>query len=170
MELTLKVVDVAGEVRARATGTDEAYLVYRDSYNEGDQVVVEASAPGYLVLALDDAMTPAIVYMKGQSYALGVPFGSKRVPYSPRAFDGKIHRLCVRKARLDEIGARRNLAFNPWDDHANASIFPHARANVETRGKRSLLHGTPSTAKRRTTIMASGPTRVGGSIAIPMRR
>ncbi|WP_037078288.1 discoidin domain-containing protein [Neorhizobium vignae] len=135
MELTLKVVDVAGEVRARATGTDETYLVYRDSYNEGDQVVVEGSEPGYLILALDDAMTPAIVYMKGQSYALGVPFGSKRIPYSPRAFEGRIHRLCVRKARPEEIAARRNLAFNPWDDHANATIFPHAKANVETRGE-----------------------------------
>lgn len=135
MELTLKVVDVAGEVRAEAKGVEETYLVYRDSYDEGDQVVVEASEPGYLVLALDDAMSPAIVYIKGGTYALAVPFGSKRVPYSPRAFDGRNHRLCVRKARAEEIAPRRNLALNPWDDHANCSLFPHAKANVETRGE-----------------------------------
>ena len=139
MELTLKVVDVAGEVRAKATGADETYLVYRDIYNEGDQVVVEASEPGYLVLALDDAMSPAVVYMRGHTYALGVPFGSKRVPYSPRAFEGRIHRLCVRKARPEEIAPRRNLALNPWDDHANSSVFPHASANVETRDRKSVV-------------------------------
>ncbi|WP_087004403.1 carbohydrate-binding protein [Rhizobium sullae] len=135
MELTLKVVDIAGEVRAKASGMDEIYLVYRDAYKEGDHVVVEASEPGHLVLALDDAMQPTVVYMKGQAYALGVPFEAKRVPYSPHAFEGVLHRLFVRKARREEIGSRRNLAFNPWDDHANSSIFPHAKANVETRGE-----------------------------------
>jgi len=135
MKLTLKVVDIAGAVRATATGTDEIYLVYRERYNEGDQVVVEASESGHLVLALDDAMSPSIVYMNGEAYALAVPFGSKRVPYSPHAFDGDIHRLCVRLARPEEISTRRNLALNPWDDHANSSAFPHAKANVETRGE-----------------------------------
>ncbi|MBW6425991.1 carbohydrate-binding protein [Rhizobium sp. XQZ8] len=135
MELILKVLDAEGNVLAKATGEDEIYLVYRDVYNEGDQVVVEASEPGHLVLALDDAMSPALVYMKSEAYALGVPFGARRVPYSPRAFEGNIHRLCVRQARPEEISPRRNLALNPWDDHANSSVFPHAKANVETRGE-----------------------------------
>jgi hypothetical protein len=30
---------------------------------------------------------------------------------------------------------RRNLAFNPFDHHDNATLFPHAKANVETRGE-----------------------------------
>ncbi|NTB87531.1 carbohydrate-binding protein [Agrobacterium tumefaciens] len=135
MELTLKVVDAHGTVKAAATSVDETFLVYREAYQVGDQVVIEASEAGHLVLALDDAIGASLVYMAGEAYALPVPFGARRVPYSPSAFDGAIHRLYVRKARLEEFGSRRNLALNPWDDHGNSTVFPHAKANVETRGE-----------------------------------
>ncbi|MDC9836764.1 carbohydrate-binding protein [Rhizobium binxianense] len=135
MELALKIVDADGLVLASSTGRDETFLVYRQSYREGDRVVVEASEPGHIFLALDGAIQPGLVYMKECAYALAVPFGDKRKPYSPNAFRGDIHRLSARSARPDEIARRRNLAFNPWDDHANRALFPHARANVETRGE-----------------------------------
>jgi hypothetical protein len=135
MELTLKIVDADGFVLASATGQDETFLVYRQSYREGDCVVVEASKPGHIFLALDSANQPGPVYMKECDYCLAVPFGDKRKPYAPNAFSGDIHRLSVRSARPDEIARRRNLALNPWDDHANRTLFPHARANVETRGE-----------------------------------
>ncbi|MBB4292560.1 hypothetical protein GGE16_004639 [Rhizobium leguminosarum] len=135
MELALKIVDADGLVLASSTGRDETFLVYRQSYREGDRVVVEASEPGHIFLALDGAIQPGLVYMKECAYELAVPFGDKRKPYSPNAFRGDIHRLSARSARPDEIARRRNLAFNPWDDHANRALFPHARANVETRGE-----------------------------------
>ncbi|MBB5664076.1 hypothetical protein GGE68_002266 [Rhizobium leguminosarum] len=135
MELTLKIMDADGFVLASATGQDETFLVYRQSYREGDCVVVEASEPGHIFLALDSASQPGPVYMKECDYCLAVPFGDKRKPYSPNAFSGDMHRLLVRSARPDEIAQRRNLALNPWDDHANRTLFPHARANVETRGE-----------------------------------
>ncbi|ABC94204.1 hypothetical conserved protein (plasmid) [Rhizobium etli CFN 42] len=135
MELTLKIVDADGFVQASATGRDETFLVYRQDYREGDCVVVEASEPGHLFLALDSAIHPGFVYIKESTYSLAVPFGDKRKSYSPNAFKGDIHRLSARKARPDELAQRRNLALNPWDDHANRALFPHARANVETRGE-----------------------------------
>ncbi|WP_064685985.1 hypothetical protein [Rhizobium bangladeshense] len=135
MELTLKIVDADGFVRASTTGRDETFLVYRQDYREGDCVVVEASEPGHLFLALDSAIHPGFVYIKESAYSLAVPFGDKRKSYSPNAFKGDIHRLSARKARPDELAQRRNLALNPWDDHANRALFPHARANVETRGE-----------------------------------
>ncbi|AGS26268.1 galactose-binding domain-containing protein (plasmid) [Rhizobium etli] len=135
MELTLKIVDADGLVLASATGQDETFLVYRQSYREGDQVILEVSRPGHVFLALDSAIQPSLVYMKQCAYALAVPFGDKRKSYSPNAFRGDIHRLSVRCARPEEIAHRRNLALNPWDDHANRTLFPHARANVETRGE-----------------------------------
>ncbi|ULR47208.1 carbohydrate-binding protein [Rhizobium sp. K102] len=135
MELTLKIVDADGFVRASSTGRDETFLVYRQDYREGDCVVVEASEPGHLFLALDSAIHSALVYIRESAYSLAVPFGDKRKSYSPNAFKGDIHRLSARKARPDELAQRRNLALNPWDDHANRALFPHARANVETRGE-----------------------------------
>ncbi|MFN7027281.1 MAG: carbohydrate-binding protein, partial [Pseudorhizobium sp.] len=124
MELTLKVVDAAGQVRASTTAAQEACLVFRASYNTGDRLVVETSRPGHLVLALDCAMGPALVYMKGKSFVLDVPSGARRTSYPPCAFQGELHRLHVRQARQDEIAGRRNLALNPFDDHGNASVFP----------------------------------------------
>jgi hypothetical protein len=135
MELTLKVINGAGVVRAQATGTDETFLIFKGRYEAGDHVVVEACAPGHLVLALDDAMAPTLVCLQGKTYALTVPFDTRRPPYSPRAFTGELHRLHVRKARPEEVAQRRNLALNPFDDHGNATLFPHATASVETRGE-----------------------------------
>lgn len=135
MDLTLKVIDEAGAVRAEASGTDETFLVFFGAYEPGDRVVVEASEPGHLVLQLDDAMAPTSVYLRETSYALTVPFDIRRAPYSPRAFAGDVHRLHVRRARPQEVTQRRNLAFNPFDDHGNATLFPHAQASVETRGE-----------------------------------
>ncbi|AHG48020.1 carbohydrate-binding protein (plasmid) [Rhizobium leguminosarum bv. trifolii CB782] len=135
MELTLKIVDADGFLLANSTGQDETFLVYRQSYSEGDCVIVEASEAGHVFLALDNAVHPALVYMREGAYSLAVPFGDKRKSYSPNAFKGDIHRLSARGARPGEIAQRRNLALNPWDDHANCTLFPHARANVETRGE-----------------------------------
>lgn len=68
-------------------------------------------------------------------FCLAVPFGEKRVSYSPKSFTGNIHLLWARQADLREVDAYRNLALNPLDSHDNTGFFPHASANVETRGE-----------------------------------
>lgn len=136
MNLTLRIVDAAGATLAMASAPNETFLVYRTEYAEGDRVVVEAEgAPAHLILALDEGIAPALVWLRESSYALDAPFGARRATYPPHAFFGARHRLAVRLARPEEIAARRNLALNPWDDHANTGLFPHASANVETRGE-----------------------------------
>ena len=44
-----------------------------------------------------------------------IPFGEKRICYSPKVFYGNRHYLYARAARQDEIGAYRNLALNVCD-------------------------------------------------------
>lgn len=48
---------------------------------------------------------------------------------------GKKHLLSAKCVRDFELGAYRNLAFNVCDQHDIINLFPHAKANVETRGK-----------------------------------
>ena len=48
---------------------------------------------------------------------------------------GAKHYLFAQTARKDEVEAYRNLALNPADQHKDVSCFPHATANVETRGE-----------------------------------
>ena len=57
------------------------------------------------------------------------------ISYSPRAFAGTDHYLTARPAHAEEIACPRNLARNIYDCHGNAACFPHAKANVETRGE-----------------------------------
>lgn len=135
MELALKIVDSQGCVLNHVSGQDEVVLVYRQSYCEGDCVVIESANNGHMLVALDEAVPPAMTYLTAPSHRFTIPFGERRRPYSTKAFEGQLHRIYVRSAHADEIAARRNLALNPWDDHSNRALFPHASANVETRGE-----------------------------------
>ncbi|SCX23728.1 hypothetical protein DSM25558_3421 [Agrobacterium sp. DSM 25558] len=135
MKLTLKVINVSGKVLSQARSDDEVFLVYRDEYAEGDRIVVEAAEPGHIELCLDAGVPPARVFMAGTDFSLPVPFGLTRKTYPPQAFLGNLHRISACRAHPDEALTRRNLAFNPFDHHDNTTLFPHAKANVETRGE-----------------------------------
>jgi len=114
----------------------ETCLVYEPAYRPGDKLCVEIEkANQFLVLQLDDAMSPAFVYCKGTACIFAVPFGEARKVYSDRAFTGSRHYLYARLARPDEIMVRKNLALNPWATHEPGGPFPYASANVETRGE-----------------------------------
>ena len=133
--LTLKVTDQSGAVLASASGEDFVDLVYDGEYKEGDSVVIESSEKDiHLKWQVEDSLGPAFVYLKGkESYE--IPFGEKRICYSPRTFVGEKHYIFAEKARKDEIHAYRNLALNPADQHRDVNVYPHAYANVETRGE-----------------------------------
>ncbi|WCJ62068.1 DUF7402 domain-containing protein [Agrobacterium tumefaciens] len=135
MKLTLKVVNAAGAILAEAGAEEEVFLVYRAEYCEGDRLVVEASQPGHIWLGLDAGMPPTLVFLQKAEFVLPVPFAAKRKSYPPQAFSGNIHRIAARCALAGEIGARRNLALNPFDDSENTALFPHVHASTETRGE-----------------------------------
>lgn len=136
MSLTLKIQNAQGEKLAAAEGTKGICFVYEPEYQEGDCFIVESSEPSsFVVLQLDDTIAPAFTFLYGGRYTFPVPFGEKRISYSPRSFSGTKHLLCARYAYPHEMEARKNLALNPLDTHGNRSLFPHASANVETRGE-----------------------------------
>ncbi|MBB3944154.1 hypothetical protein GGQ73_000077 [Rhizobium skierniewicense] len=135
MKLTLKVVNAAGAVLSQSSCDDEVFLVYRNDYAEGDRIVVEAEKPVHIDLSLDAGMPPARLFMAATNFALPVPFGLTRKTYPPQAFLGNLHRISACYVHPDEASTRRNLALNPFDHHDNNTLFPHAKANVETRGE-----------------------------------
>lgn len=134
MEFTLYVADEQGNRKAATHGTDRAILVYSGEYAPGDSICLEGSEPGFVVAQLDDSIAPTFGWLSAP-YALHVPFGEQKVSYSPKNFSGGIHLLTARVATSAEIAERKNLAFNPLDAHENSGLFPHAYANVETRGE-----------------------------------
>lgn len=135
MQITLKVIDAAGAVKAVTAGEREAILVYRGEYQPGDRLQLATSHAAHLWVSLDAGVMPALLYLQDEPFNFLIPFSETRKTYAPLAFDGVLHRLQVRQAEPSEIATRRNLAFNPLDQHGNQALFPHAEANAETRGE-----------------------------------
>ncbi len=136
MNLTLSVVDRAGNVICESSGEDFADLVCMRAYEEGDRIRLSVSEKGcYLNWQVDDALGAAFVYVTEETVDYEIPFGEKRVSCSPRVFSGDRHYLYAEAARPEEISLYRNLALNPADQHRDVPCYPHATANVETRGE-----------------------------------
>lgn len=123
--------------KAVASGADEVVLVYQNPYEEGDTITLKADHSGFVVCTMDGTLAPTLLYLDG-TYTLPIPFNERRVCYDPNAFQGNIHYLTVRGALPAEKENYHNLALNPMDCHANKALFPHAYANVETRGEASF--------------------------------
>lgn len=124
-----------GTVIAQAQGEREVNLPLSHTYEEGDQIIFRADeVPGYYVFQADDALGEALVYVTGD-VVFDVPFGEKKVCYSPKIFSGDSHLITARAARNWEVSAYRNVALNVMDQHGDTNCYPHATANVETRGE-----------------------------------
>lgn len=134
MRIEIKICGPGGQIQAKAEGDGCARLVYPGAYGEGDEIAVSSDRAGYIILCAEDSIPPVFGYLKSE-YRLAVPFGEKRVSYSPKSFCGNTHLLYARVAEEWEIKQYRNLALNPLDSHGNTGFFPHAQANVETRGE-----------------------------------
>ncbi len=133
--LCLKILNKNMETLAVGRGVDEVNLVYAGEYQEGDIIILEVDAgEHYAWLQLDDALGKSMVYLTG-NVTYKIPFGDRRINLSPKAFSGKKHLLTVKTAKDFEVNAYRNLSFSVCDQHNIENLYPHATANVETRGE-----------------------------------
>lgn len=134
--IKLKVLNARGETLAVSPAGSRVSLVHTAPYQAGDWIALECGASGmYCVIQLEDSMPPALVYIKGSAMDFPIPPADNRVNYSPKSFTGSSHLIRARTATVDEITTCRNLALNPYDCHGEHGFFPHATANVETRGE-----------------------------------
>jgi hypothetical protein len=136
MELSISIYDVHGKLLAQNMEQGEVGLVYQQAYQEGDTVVINsAESDKYLKVQIDDALGQAFLYITAKEIIYRIPFGEKRSSYSPKVFSGNLHYLWAREATQEEILEYKNLAVNVMDQHQMNGCYPHASANVETRGE-----------------------------------
>ena len=132
---SLKILEQNGHTKFVDSAENLVSLVVTSEYVEGDRIVLESSEKDIHVwLQIDDALGASLIYLTG-NMDYTIPFGEKRVNMSPKVFSGNRHYLYARIAREDEIYQYRNLAKNVNDQHGEVNVFPHASANVETRGE-----------------------------------
>lgn len=134
MDITLSVLNSMGVVLHTQTNQDLLHTVYPQEYQPGDAIHLLA-APGFYDVGFEDTMPKALVYIPTGKAVFQIPPQADRNAYNPRSFHGANHLLTVEKASEEAIYARRNLAFNPYDAHGDTGMFPHAKANVETRNE-----------------------------------
>jgi hypothetical protein len=136
VDLSIKVLDREGNILAKNKTWDEVTLVYRNAYQEGDRIVITSSEQNiYLKVQVDDALGSAFLFISSKEVTYHIPFGEKRISYSPKVFIGNLHLLWARVATAEEIMEYKNLARNVMDQHNAIGCYPHAQANVETRGE-----------------------------------
>ena len=134
--LGIRILNGQGEERGRANGDDQIVMVYKGLYEPGDRIVFETDeTDAYYVIRVDGAMDESYVYLTKNTVGYIIPFDEKKISYNPASFTGERHYITVRKAREYENRAYRNLAENVMDQHGDTGCYPHAHANVETRGE-----------------------------------
>ncbi len=131
----LELRDCNGQVLASSEHAQEAFLCAYRVYEEGDVIAVTCDDASHLWVQMDETIPAGEVYMPNGSMTWKVPFGEHRRAYSPAAFVGTRHIVSARKMSAEEASARRNVAGNPSDLRGDTDFFPHATANVETRGE-----------------------------------
>lgn len=136
MELRIKIIDKDGNIKLEKINTEEVRLVFKGVYEEGDKIVFTTSEKNcYLYAQVDDAMGEAFIYVVENEFVYEIPFGEKRVSYSPKVFYGEKHLLSLRAAKKEEVKGYKNLALNVIDKQEIKGVYPHASANIETRGE-----------------------------------
>lgn len=135
--ITITVVGKSGNVIAQSSSeSGMARLDFVHVYEEGDKIVVEASAtPQPLKLRFDAHVGESRVYLTAERMEYPVPLGLEHDAYPPEAFMGEQHQIeasCIGEA---EWNVRRNLSENPLDRRGDTTCYPHCTANAETRGE-----------------------------------
>lgn len=134
--IKLKILDAEGHTCMTCEESESVSLIYTGTYHPGDRIALECREPGcFCVVQFEDTLAPAYVYVAQREVNYRIPFDADRIVFSPKAFTGSRHLVRARLARPGEISHRRNLALNPFDQHGDNGFFPHAFANVETRGE-----------------------------------
>ncbi len=134
-EYTIQIVSAEGVVRCEDAAAEFASLVFTGEYQPGDKIVITPSViPCHVWLQMDEVLGASLVYLTGE-VTYTVPFEQLRLNLSPKAFTGNSHYLYVREAYPEQIRQYRNLAVNVSDQHNAVHLYPHASANVETRGE-----------------------------------
>lgn len=128
------LLDDAGRALIEKSHPKHAQLAIEGEYPDG-AVLRFSSGHGFLWAQVDQAVAPALLYLPSGGFDYRIPQGEAPLAYPPGAFRGARHLIRAWLPTADELSRRRNLALNPADQRVESAAFPHASANVETRGE-----------------------------------
>lgn len=132
----ITIKDWLGRKKAEVKDEEQGVLAFQDIYEEGDSIHFEVPEINkFYKIRVDDTMDEELVFLTQKQVIYDIPFGEKKKSYNKKAFTGERHYLTIRAAKDFEIQQYKNLAKNVMDQHGERGCYPHASANVETRGE-----------------------------------
>ncbi|KRM42012.1 hypothetical protein FEZ41_12585 [Lentilactobacillus parafarraginis] len=133
-----QISDDKDETAFSAQGDELVTLGVKEMrWRVGDQIRVRIDQPNqYLWVQLDETLNPSLIYLAQKEWRYTIPLSETLAPSQlDTSFRSKRHYVIVRKASKADIVRYQNLALNPHDQHEATGAYPHASANVETRGE-----------------------------------
>ena len=132
----ITIEDKTGRKKVQVRDEEQVILVFHENYEEGDIIRFEVpEADKFYKIRVDDTMDEEFVFLTRKEIIYDIPFAEKKESYNKKSFEGEIHYLTIRAAEDPEIRQYKNLAKNVMDQHGERGCYPHASANVETRGE-----------------------------------
>ncbi len=135
-QLKIRILNKLEEVKEERCGKEGAFFTWSGIYEEGDVIeFLVPEVPNYYLVKVDDCIEESLVYITKNQIRYFVPFAEKKTALNPKSFFGDLHYLSIKPARKYQYESYRNLAVNTIDQHHMEGCYPHAYANVETRGE-----------------------------------
>ena len=107
--------------------------LYDDYYKEGETFTV-SSDTDFVKVSFDESQVVSIVYVPTHEFNFTVPIGKAITAYNAESWSKKGHKITVCPVDEEEAYSLRNIALNSVDFAVNQKTFPHAEANLVTRG------------------------------------
>ena len=122
--------------KAKDAGDDSVVLSWEGEYRIDDYIEFTNLTPNtFYKLKIDSTIEESLIFVTKSSFRYTIPFYEKKTSYNPLSFVGNRHIVSIRKAYDFEVKSTRNLCLNPCDQSMIDGVYPHASANVETRGE-----------------------------------
>lgn len=133
MSIVILLKDAEGRTIESCEGVHEVQMAVERAYLPGD--FLEVSGAEHLLVKMDQCLPQSEVYAPEGRFTYRIPPVGERSAYPPYAFEGGRHVVRVREMTPNEIRAERTVSANAHDLRGSTDYYPHATANIETRGE-----------------------------------
>ena len=124
--------DINNDLKVSFTG-ESVDAFYDEYYKEGETFTVSCDTD-FVKVSFDESQVLSIIYVPTHEFTYTVPIGKAITAYDGQSWSKKGHKIVVCEVSEEEAYGLRNIALNSVDFAVNQKTFPHAEANLVTRG------------------------------------
>ena len=132
MQIKLLVRNRKNEIMLETSG-EEIHALYEHALQEGDCIEISTGEECLIQVKLDETLAESILYLPEGRFVYPIP-SEMETCYAENAFSGEKHMFSVKVLTEEEAYASSLLSLNAYDRPEGTGAYPHASANIVTRG------------------------------------